>query len=116
MTKRFIALAGACIALVCSSGAWAEMTDAKSGRPAPQQLVQKAMKGPLAFGFIGSDGTVASGSGNFSATVSSGTYFIKIKKVDYFYSSFSTAVTPSLPQVSYCTTDSAGRQADRAML
>jgi hypothetical protein len=108
MTKRFIAFAGACAALICSSSAWAHMSDAKSGAQPPQQLVQKAKKSPLAFGFVASDGTVVSGSGNFSVKNDSNFYEIKIKGVDYFYSSFTTVVTPVIPGTSFCTTDSVG--------
>lgn len=108
MTKALSALTGLMIALTLSSGALAQVSDSKSGGQPPQKLVEKAKKGPLAFGFVNSDGSVASGSGNFTASVSSNLYTISIKKVSYYYSSFATIVTPAVPDVSYCTTDSVG--------
>jgi uncharacterized membrane protein YeiH len=98
MTKRFGVLAGVCAALICASSALAqESENAASG---------KAQTGPLAFGFINMDGSTASGSGNFKSSLVSNTYHIKIKKTDYFFSSFATSVTPVLPGISYCTTSS----------
>jgi hypothetical protein len=65
----------------------------------------------LSFGYINTDGSIASGSGNFTASYDSTNvrYSIAISGVSYFFSSFSTTVTPSIPIAgTECRTDSLG--------
>ncbi|MDD4052721.1 MAG: hypothetical protein PHR28_12595 [candidate division Zixibacteria bacterium] len=52
---------------------------------------------PIAFGFISSDGSVISGTGNFTASWNSGTkrYEITITSQSYFYNTYTTVITPS---------------------
>ena len=51
---------------------------------------------PVAYGCINEDGTIASGSGNFSASWDSANsrYLITITGESYFYNAYTTMVTP----------------------
>ena len=62
-----------------------------------------ALKKPTAYGAIYLDGTVQSGSGNFSAVWngSAGWYEITISGVNYYYLSHATTITASVPVVKY---------------
>jgi hypothetical protein len=62
----------------------------------------------LARGFVNGDGSKASGSPNWSVTFngSFNRYEITINGVNYFFSSFTTVVTPALPKGGACATDS----------
>jgi hypothetical protein len=51
---------------------------------------------PIAFGFINSDGSIASGSGNFTcswSTANGGRYVITISGHSYFWTGFATVIT-----------------------
>jgi hypothetical protein len=64
----------------------------------------------IAFGCVLEDGTISSGSGNFTCTwdASNSNYKIKIGGEEYFYASFATIVTPAYSSIlNYCFTDSA---------
>ena len=65
----------------------------------------EASAAPIAYGFINSSGSVASGSGNFTCTWDSGQlkYDITIENESYFFSNYTTVITPatgSSPRVS----------------
>src|SRR4051812_13825408 len=64
---------------------------------APRLPAPTVLRKPIAHGYINTDGTVASGSGNFTSVFDSANqwYAIKITGKSYFFSSFSTVVTPS---------------------
>lgn len=51
---------------------------------------------PLAYGYINSNGSIASGSGNFTCSwdSTSSRYVISIQGVSFFFSAYSTTVTP----------------------
>src|SRR3954454_11954077 len=63
----------------------------------PRLPVTTAIRKPIAYGYINTDGTVASGSGNFTSVFDSANqwYAIKITGKNYFFLNFSTVVTPS---------------------
>lgn len=48
---------------------------------------------PIAFGFINADGTIASGSGNFTCSWSGDHYVITIDSQTYFWTSYTTVAT-----------------------
>jgi len=90
-----------------------QLCDSERGAAAHRELrlgpdVKK--KAPIVYGYINEDGSTASGSGGFASSYNSsdGWYVISINNVDYFFSSFSTTVTPSLPHDAICDTDSIG--------
>ena len=60
-------------------------------------LPPTARRKPLAYGYINTDGSVASGTGNFTSVFDSTNkwYVITLTGTNYFFSSFSTVVTPS---------------------
>ena len=64
---------------------------------APGLQATTALRKPIAYGYINTDGTVASGSGNFTSVFDSANkwYAITITNRNYFFSNFSTVVTPS---------------------
>jgi hypothetical protein len=64
---------------------------------APQPQTTTAPRRPIAFGYINTDGTVASGTGNFTSVFDSTNkwYAITITGRNYFFSNFATVVTPS---------------------
>ena len=64
---------------------------------APGVQATTALRKPIAYGYINTDGTVASGSGNFTSAFDSTNkwYAITITGRNYFFSNFSTVVTPS---------------------
>ena len=57
----------------------------------------QASAAPVAYGFINSSGSVASGSGNFTCTWESSLlrYRIAIENENYFFSNFTAVITPS---------------------
>jgi len=62
---------------------------------------------PLAYGFIQANGTILSGSGNFTARLGTkGTYTIKIQGQNGNYFDYSTVVTPA-NSLSICAPDPA---------
>ena len=68
---------------------------------------------PLAYGYVYESGSIASGSGNFTASwnASSKWYAISIISISYYYSSYSTVVTTSVPYGNTnCQTDSVSGQ------
>jgi len=68
---------------------------------------------PLAYGYIFTTGSIASGSGNFTATWNPTYkwYAISITGISYYYSSYSTVVTTTLPYGdTNCQTDSVSGQ------
>ncbi|OIQ24050.1 hypothetical protein [Lacinutrix sp. MedPE-SW] len=67
-----------------------------------------AAVGPVAYGFVISNGTVSSGSGNFSViwNASLNRYEITISNVDYFYRSFASNVTASSSSIHRCRVSS----------
>jgi hypothetical protein len=72
-------------------------TDADRATVSAAPLATTAIRRPIAYGYINTDGTVASGSGNFTSVFDSVNkwYAIKITGRNYFFSNFSTVVTPS---------------------
>src|SRR3954454_4175807 len=74
----------------------ADRAAALSAAPRPQ--APTPIRRPIAYGHINSDGTVASGSGNFTSVFDpvNHRYAIKITGVKYFFTNFSTIVTPDL--------------------
>ena len=66
-----------------------------SAVPAPQATT--AIRRPIAYGYINTNGTVASGSGNFTSVFdwANNWYAITITGRNYFFTNFSTVVTPS---------------------
>jgi hypothetical protein len=62
----------------------------------------------LARGFVNSNGTKASGSPNWTVSFDGTYYHIAISGVNYFYSSFTTVVTPAIPKGAACASDSLG--------
>ncbi len=71
---------------------WAPAASARL-RPPPITPIRK----PIAYGYINTNGTVASGSGNFTSVFDPANkwYAIKITGRNYFFTNFSTVVTPS---------------------
>lgn len=68
---------------------------------------------PLAYGYVFTNGAIGSGSGNFTATWNPTYkwYAISITGISYYYSSYSTVVTTTLPYGNTnCQTDSVGGQ------
>lgn len=65
---------------------------------------------PIAFGFISSDGSVISGTGNFTASWNSSAkrYEITISGQSYYYNTYSTVVTPSGSPELYQTSSVSG--------
>ena len=101
-TVAAIALVAACpMLLVGSSSAVAqeaaETDRAPAASAARQPQAATAIRRPIVYGYINSDGTVASGSGNFNSVFDSTNkwYAITITGRNYFFSNFSTVVTPS---------------------
>ena len=101
-TVAAIALAAAIPMLfVGNSSAFAQQATeidrapALSGAASP--LATTAIRRPIAYGYINSNGAVASGSGNFTSVFDSTNnwYAITITGRNYFFSNFSTVVTPS---------------------
>jgi len=107
MKKMAILLLLACIALP----AVGRVTDAERHATRGSSGIAKpsARRNPLAYGYVNQDGTKASGTGNFTSdwNASSSWYEIKINNVNYFYSKYSTVVTPSGPHGALCYSDSA---------
>jgi hypothetical protein len=72
----------------------------------------RARTTPLGYAFVNQDGSKASGTANVTTSYDSGNirYVVKFTGVNYFYSSFSTTVTPAIPTStgSECRTDSIG--------
>ena len=68
---------------------------APSATPSPQATTAKRL--PIAYGYINTDGTVASGTANISSVFDlvNKWYAITITGRNYFFSNFSTVVTPS---------------------
>ena len=62
-----------------------------------QPLATTPIRKPIAYGYINTNGTVASGSGNFTSVFDpvNKWYAIKITGRNYFFTNFSTVVTPS---------------------
>jgi hypothetical protein len=86
---------------VGSSSAVAQEAAEPDRAPAPSAALQPqattAIRRPIAYGYINTNGTVASGSGNFTSVFDSVNkwYAITITGRNYFFSNFSTVVTPS---------------------
>ena len=104
-------LAAAALPMVASAhaGPRLPMTDSQVSQSAhreQRQIRPDFSRKVLAYGYINVDGTTASGSGNFTSSwdLSNSWYQIGIKGTNYYYSSFSTVVTPSNTAV--CRTDS----------
>jgi len=64
----------------------------------------------IARGFVNSNGTKASGSGGWSVSFDGTYYHIAITGYNYYYSSFTTVVTPAIPKGAACDTDSVSGQ------
>jgi hypothetical protein len=84
----------------CPSAVAQEATDADWASAASAGLRPQAttpIRKPIAYGYINTDGTVASGSGNFTSVFDpvNKWYAIKITSRNYFFTNFSTVVTPS---------------------
>jgi len=64
---------------------------------------------PIAFGFVESDGSIASGSDTFSAVWNAGSsrYELTFPGYTYFYNNFTTIISPS-PSSRICATNSSG--------
>ena len=75
----------------------AETDRAPAASAARQPQAATAIRRPIVYGYVNSDGTVASGSGNFAWVFDSINkwYAITITGRNYFFSNFSTVVTPS---------------------
>jgi hypothetical protein len=80
---------------VAQGAAETDRAPALSAVPAPQATT--AIRRPIAYGYINTNGTVASGSGNFTSVFDSANnwYAITITGRNYFFTNFSTVVTPS---------------------
>ena len=89
------------VLFVGSSSAVAQEAAETDRAPATSAAVQPqattAIRRPIAYGYINTNGTVASGSGNFTSVFDSTNkwYAITITGKNYFFSNFSTVVTPS---------------------
>jgi hypothetical protein len=77
---------------------------------APRLQATTAIRRPIAYGYINTNGTVASGSGNFTSVFDPANkwYAIKITGRNYFFSNFSTVVTPSFNSASPAPTCGTG--------
>jgi hypothetical protein len=83
--------------LVGSSSAIAQETDrAPASSATLSPLATTAKRLPIAYGFINTNGTVASGTANISSVFNPAFswYEITITGRNYFFSNFSTVVTP----------------------
>ena len=75
----------------------AEIDRAPASSAALQPQATTAIRRPIAYGYINTDGTVASGTANISSVFDSVNkwYAITITGRNYFFTNFSTVVTPS---------------------
>jgi hypothetical protein len=75
----------------------AETDRAPAASAARQPQAATARRLPIAYGYINTDGTVASGTANITSVFDSVNkwYAITITGRNYFFSNFSTVVTPS---------------------
>jgi hypothetical protein len=92
-----------------SSSAVAQgLTDSVSAQS--HGLPPTARRKPLAYGYINTDGSVASGTGNFTSVFDSTNkwYVITLTGTTYFFSNFSTVVTPSFNSSSAAPTCGTG--------
>ncbi len=80
-----------------SSSAVAQQGGTDSVSAQSHGLPPTARRKPLAYGYINTDGSVASGSPNFTSVYDSTNkwYVITLTGTNYLFSNFSTAVTPS---------------------
>lgn len=80
---------------VAQGAADTDRSPALSVAPGAQATTDR--RKPIAYGYINTDGTVASGTGNFTSVFDSTNkwYAITITGKNYFFSNFSTVVTPS---------------------
>lgn len=69
-----------------------------------------AAKGPIAYGAVSSAGTATSGSGNYTVTwdAASSRYVVDITGESYFFSSYTTIVTPASSSIHRFRTSSVG--------
>jgi hypothetical protein len=112
--KLFLTLLlGACISLPAfaqQDATKAPVTDSRSSlRHTPEETHPLFQTTPIAYGYVFEGASIGSGSGNFSVTWNSTYkwYSIAITGVDYYYSSYSTVVTTTLPSGNTnCQTDS----------
>jgi hypothetical protein len=116
MTKHLTLAASALMALgLLTTANAATVTDAAAGH-APRNgrmLRPHAPSKPVAYGSILSDGTVYSGTSNFTATwdATNQWYAITITGIDYYYLSYSTNMSTSTPYgTTVCQTDSVNGQ------
>jgi hypothetical protein len=113
--RLFLALVlGACISLPGYAQKNAPITDSQHASlqhsTDAQPLFQTT---PLAYGYVFESGTIGSGSGNFTATWNPTYkwYAITITGISYYFSSYSTVVTTSVPYGNTnCQTDSVSGQ------
>ncbi len=111
-------IAAAAISMVSSSQAIAAphtpVTDSERGAAGLRARFHIAPDSrrsiPIAYGYVYPNGSLPSSSGNVTASYNAadGWYVITIHGFDYYYSSYSTTVTPSLPHNAICDTDSIG--------
>jgi hypothetical protein len=112
MSKKFLGLT---ISAIVAAGALSPAmaaTDSESGigRHAAARVLRPTVpRRPIAYGTVFSDGTVESGTGNFTATWDSTNhwYAIHITGQNYFWLNYTTELTTSLPQGNgFCQVDS----------
>ncbi len=90
------------------------VTDSESSVVPAHAVRQRArLNRPIAFGYVAPDGSVDSGSQNFTVTwvPEQNWYVITVTGLTYYYTQYSTNVTTSIPQGNgWCQTDSANGQ------
>jgi hypothetical protein len=94
-------------------------TDTDTAGAAPAASLPPTIRAkPFAYGYINTDGSVASGTGNFTSIFDSTNkwYAITITGKNYFFSNFSTAVTPSFNSTSPAPTCGTGSVSGKLLI
>ena len=110
---RLRLLTGLLLVVCVAAPVFAQVTDAEQGRAtniSRAPLTPSPRRDPLAYGFVYENGTIASGTANFTVNWNSSAnwYEIQLTGINYYYSNYSTVVTVTIPHLTFCHTDSVG--------